>query len=117
MTFLHGSNLLHRDLKPENLLVNSKFIYLCTYLHIYFFVFLIIKNKQMSSLELAAEVNCKLTDFGTTRGINRAMETQSNMTAGVKNIFHFLIHTNNHHQRLELQFSWHQKFCGKKNMM
>ena len=43
----------------------------------------------MSSLELTAEVNCKLTDFGTTRGINRAMETQSNMTAGVKNIFSF----------------------------
>ncbi|KAH3758255.1 tyrosine protein kinase [Pelomyxa schiedti] len=50
MQFLHQSSLLHRDLKPDNLL--------------------------MVSLDTSAAINCKLTDFGTTRDFNKAQETQ-----------------------------------------
>jgi len=44
MNFLHQSSVMHRDLKPENMLVVS--------------------------LEQASPVVCKLSDFGTTKGVN-----------------------------------------------
>ncbi|KAH3714368.1 protein serine/threonine kinase [Pelomyxa schiedti] len=49
MNFLHSSHFLHRDLKTDNLL--------------------------MVSLDELAMLNCKLTDFGTTRDINRIKAT------------------------------------------
>jgi serine/threonine protein kinase len=48
MDFLHRSNILHRDLKPDNLL--------------------------MVSMEVRSPVVCKISDFGTTRGVNRYAE-------------------------------------------
>ncbi|KAH3760235.1 bicyclomycin/multidrug efflux system [Pelomyxa schiedti] len=56
MQFLHNNDLIHRDLKPDNLL--------------------------MCSLEEKESVNCKLTDFGTSREIERSQGTQY-YTAGV----------------------------------
>ena len=62
MAFLHNASLLHRDLKTDNLLVYS--------------------------LDESAPVNCKISgfknfqrffitlDFGTSRGLNKAQETQ-----------------------------------------
>ena len=37
----------------------------------------------MNSFELDAEVNCKLTDFGTSRGVNCVTDTASGYTTGV----------------------------------
>eukprot|EP01105_Mastigella_eilhardi_P010730 TRINITY_DN2496_c0_g1_i1.p1 TRINITY_DN2496_c0_g1~~TRINITY_DN2496_c0_g1_i1.p1 ORF type:complete len:1030 (-),score=229.84 TRINITY_DN2496_c0_g1_i1:43-2742(-) len=48
MAFLHENNILHRDLKPDNIL--------------------------MVSLSGKSAVNCKLTDFGSTREINAGGE-------------------------------------------
>jgi hypothetical protein len=56
MSFLHTSGIFHRDVKPDNLLV--------------------------ASLDESATVNCKLTDFGSTRNINKVDATQ-NYTKGV----------------------------------
>eukprot|EP01105_Mastigella_eilhardi_P012790 TRINITY_DN2919_c1_g1_i1.p1 TRINITY_DN2919_c1_g1~~TRINITY_DN2919_c1_g1_i1.p1 ORF type:complete len:2023 (-),score=255.78 TRINITY_DN2919_c1_g1_i1:109-6177(-) len=46
MSFLHSCGIIHRDLKGENLL--------------------------MSSLDPQHTVNCKLTDFGTTKGVQHS---------------------------------------------
>ncbi|KAH3744246.1 protein serine/threonine kinase [Pelomyxa schiedti] len=54
MNFLHQSNLTHRDIKPDNLL--------------------------MFSLDITASVNCKITDFGSTRAINLDRSTQQYTT-------------------------------------
>ncbi|KAH3722561.1 hypothetical protein Pelo_18733 [Pelomyxa schiedti] len=56
MSFIHKAGLLHRDLKPDNLLV--------------------------ASLDVGATVNCKITDFGTCRDINKTNQTQA-YTVGV----------------------------------
>jgi len=56
MAYLHENSILHRDLKTENLLV--------------------------ASLDPTAEVNCKITDFGTSRDITNAQQTQA-FTAGI----------------------------------
>eukprot|EP01105_Mastigella_eilhardi_P010733 TRINITY_DN2496_c0_g2_i2.p1 TRINITY_DN2496_c0_g2~~TRINITY_DN2496_c0_g2_i2.p1 ORF type:complete len:808 (-),score=197.86 TRINITY_DN2496_c0_g2_i2:76-2499(-) len=48
MVFIHENNILHRDLKPDNIL--------------------------MVSLSAKSAVNCKLTDFGSTREINAGGE-------------------------------------------
>lgn len=56
MDFLHQSNILHRDLKAENLLV--------------------------ATLDVSASVNCKITDFGTTRDID-ATRLEQHFTTGI----------------------------------
>eukprot|EP01105_Mastigella_eilhardi_P025393 TRINITY_DN68_c1_g1_i9.p1 TRINITY_DN68_c1_g1~~TRINITY_DN68_c1_g1_i9.p1 ORF type:complete len:1111 (+),score=210.72 TRINITY_DN68_c1_g1_i9:82-3414(+) len=53
MNFLHTSGVLHRDLKSDNLL--------------------------MVSLDEESSVNCKISDFGTTREVQKAADS-SNMT-------------------------------------
>ncbi|KAH3763853.1 tyrosine protein kinase [Pelomyxa schiedti] len=55
MAFLHSSHIIHRDLKTDNLLVYS--------------------------LDRTEVVNCKITDFGTTRGVTQA--TSQTFTSGV----------------------------------
>jgi serine/threonine protein kinase len=52
MNFLHKSGILHRDLKPDNVL--------------------------MVSLSLKADINAKLSDFGTSRAVGGMDETQDN---------------------------------------
>lgn len=56
MNFLHRSNIMHRDLKPDNIL--------------------------MVSLEVRSSVICKISDFGTTRDVNRFSHEMS-FTKGV----------------------------------
>lgn len=56
MNFLHRSNIMHRDLKPDNIL--------------------------MVSLEVRSAVICKISDFGTTRDVNRFSHEMS-FTKGV----------------------------------
>lgn len=56
MNFLHRSNIMHRDLKPDNIL--------------------------MVSLEYRSSVICKISDFGTTRDVNRFSHEMS-FTKGV----------------------------------
>lgn len=50
MLFLHEASMIHRDLKGENIL--------------------------MASLDISAVANCKITDFGTSRDINKVDATQ-----------------------------------------
>lgn len=56
LVFLHGSGIIHRDLKPDNIL--------------------------MISWEVRAPVMCKISDFGTTRGVNK-FSKEMNLTRGV----------------------------------
>eukprot|EP01105_Mastigella_eilhardi_P025999 TRINITY_DN7296_c0_g1_i1.p1 TRINITY_DN7296_c0_g1~~TRINITY_DN7296_c0_g1_i1.p1 ORF type:complete len:1886 (+),score=216.32 TRINITY_DN7296_c0_g1_i1:405-5660(+) len=55
MDFLHQSGIIHRDLKSDNLL--------------------------MVSLDPSALINCKISDFGTTRSLN--IEVTSKLTKGI----------------------------------
>ncbi|KAH3742599.1 protein serine/threonine kinase [Pelomyxa schiedti] len=61
MQYLHSNGIIHRDLKPDNLLVTS--------------------------LSLDTTVNCKITDFGTTREIN-VMESKNRYTLGVGTVLY-----------------------------
>lgn len=56
LVFLHGSGIIHRDLKPDNILMISR--------------------------EVRAPVMCKISDFGTTRGVNQFSKAM-NLTRGV----------------------------------
>ena len=56
LVFLHGSGIMHRDLKPDNILMVSK--------------------------EVRSPVMCKISDFGTTRGVNKFAKAM-NLTRGV----------------------------------
>jgi len=56
MDFLHQSSIIHRDLKPDNLLVTSL---------------------------VRTEIVCKLSDFGTTKGVSGDMMGEMNQTKGI----------------------------------
>lgn len=74
MDFLHRSNILHRDLKVLHppFLLQSRLLTLSAQPD----------NILMVSLEVRSSVVCKISDFGTTRDINR-FASEMHFTKGV----------------------------------